>query len=518
MTSRPKPVILCILDGWGYREDLAHNAIANAKTPTYKTLWDNNPRCMVATSSDDVGLPTGQMGNSEVGHMNIGAGRVVMQDLPRINKAVAEDTLRSENQMLQFIDRLTKTGGTAHLLGLLSPGGVHSHMDHMVACARALSDAGIPVRIHGFTDGRDTAPKSASGFVAEFEAAIEGLSDVKVATVGGRYFGMDRDNRWDRVSKAYETIVSAAGPRFRTAKEAVDAAYAAEITDEFIEPSPIGAYAGMVDGDGLLMTNFRADRVREILAAFVDPGFDGFERDAVAFAAQLGMVSYSVALDAYLPAIFPAETISDSLGDVVSRAGLKQLRIAETEKYPHVTYFLNGGLEDVFEGEDRILIPSPDVATYDLKPEMSAAEVTDNIVRVIQDGSHDLVIVNYANGDMVGHTGVYDAAVKAAEAVDACLARLVEALDAVGGIMLVTADHGNAELMQDLETGEPHTQHTNTPVPLIAAGARAMGLELSDGRLADLAPTVLSLMDLPQPEAMTGTNLIKGGALRDAAE
>ena len=518
MGNTPRTVVLCILDGWGYREETAYNAVANAHTPTYDKLWNQQPRCMVATSSHDVGLPPGQMGNSEVGHMNIGAGRVMLQDLPRINKAMAEDTIKNEPALQSLITKLSASGGACHMLGLLSTGGVHGHMDHMVAIAKILSELKIPVRIHGFSDGRDTAPKSAAKFVSAFEAAIAGLNDVKIATVGGRYFGMDRDNRWDRVNKAYATMVDASGPRCRTAGEAIAKAYASDNTDEFIDPTAIGTYLGMVNGDGLLMTNFRADRVREILSALVNPTFDSFERRTVQFATQLGMVSYSSALDAILPALFPPITITQSLGEVVSRAGLKQLRIAETEKYPHVTYFLNAGKEEVFEGEDRILIPSPKVATYDLKPEMSAQDVTNHTVQTLRAGSHQLIIVNYANGDMVGHTGVYEAAVKAAEAVDVCLRQLLDAVNLSGGVILVTADHGNAEQMRDEETGEPHTQHTTTPVPLMAAGAISEDLTLKDGRLADIAPTILQLLGLKQPAVMTGSSLILDGAVYDAPE
>lgn len=517
-SDTPKPVVLAIMDGWGYRDDGTHNAISNAHTPVYDRMWQTAPRCFVATSSDDVGLPTGQMGNSEVGHMNIGAGRVVLQDLPRINKAILDDTLKEQDTLKDLIANTQASGGTVHLLGLLSPGGVHSHMDHMIGLAKVCADAGLPVRIHAFMDGRDTAPTSAKGFTTQFETALADLPDVRIATMGGRYFGMDRDNRWDRVAKAYGPMVDGDGPRFETAQDVIEAAYAADTTDEFIEPAILGDYAGMQDGDALLMANFRADRVREILAALVTPDFDGFDRQAITFSAQVGMVSYAAALDPYLPALFPPVTITESLGEVVSKAGLKQLRIAETEKYPHVTYFLNAGEEEVYTGEDRILVPSPDVATYDLKPEMSAAEVTDHLVEAIEGGTYSLIVVNYANGDMVGHTGVYEAAVKAIETLDTCLGRLLGSVDAAGGVLLVTADHGNAELMVDLETGDPHTQHTNTPVPLLATGDAAKGLTLQDGRLADIAPTILSLMKLPQPAVMTGASLIARGPLEDAAE
>lgn len=512
MTAKtPRPVMLCILDGWGHRDDSENNAIAIAKTPTWDRMVYENPNARIRTSGLDVGLPDGQMGNSEVGHMNIGGGRVVMQDLPRIDKAVEDNALGGLSAMSVFTEKMKAAGGTAHLMALISPGGVHSHQDHIIALSRVLDTAGVPVRIHAILDGRDTPPKSAKAFVAAFEDSLSMMQDAKIATICGRYYAMDRDQNWDRNILAYDLMVDGKGAEATSAQAAITASWTADVTDEFVMPVAVGDYAGMKDGDGLLCGNFRADRVRQILTMLVDPAFDGCALPRrVDFTAQAGLVEYSVALNAFLPALFPAEEVNNSLGEVVAKAGLTQLRIAETEKYPHVTYFLNGGSEDVFTGEDRILVPSPKVATYDLQPEMSAPEVCDKLVAAIEAGSHDLIIVNFANGDMVGHTGKLDAAVKAAECIDTVLARLEIALEKAGGVMLVTADHGNAELMVDPETGNPHTAHTTFPVPLVLAGAGVDDMKLQDGRLADLAPTALDLMGLAIPADMTGTILVSG--------
>ncbi|MGC2855010.1 2,3-bisphosphoglycerate-independent phosphoglycerate mutase [Novispirillum sp. DQ9] len=518
-TARPKPVVLCILDGWGHRPEREDNAIALANTPTWDRLLATCPHSLIETSGDHVGLPDGQMGNSEVGHMNIGAGRVVMQDLPRIDHCIRDGKLESNVSLGKFIAALKASGGAAHLMGLMSPGGVHSHQDHMAALAGVLNAAGIPVVVHAFLDGRDTAPKSGKGFLEEFLKATRELPRLSVGTVAGRYYAMDRDNRWDRVVLAYDAMVLGAAERFPTATAAVAASYDAGKTDEFVLPVAIGDYAGMKDGDGVLMANFRADRAREITQALCDDGFDGFARKkTVRFAAAASMTEYSKDHARFLDALFPPEQLSSILGEVVSKAGLRQLRIAETEKYAHVTFFLNGGEEQVYPGEDRILVPSPKVATYDLQPEMSAPEVTDKLVEAIGSGTYDLIVVNYANGDMVGHTGILEAAIKAAETVDACLTRLEQAVLAAGGAMLITADHGNAEQMKDLVTGEPYTQHTVGVVPAVLVNAPAGVTSLADGRLADLAPTVLALMGLPQPAEMTGRVLTGRGALGGAGE
>lgn len=520
-TSGARPVVLCILDGWGYREETENNAIALAETPVYDRLWRTAPRAWLQTSGLAVGLPEGQMGNSEVGHMNLGSGRVVMQDLPRIDKAIADGAIPNLPVWQDFVAALRASGGACHLMGLLSDGGVHAHQDHMAALARLLTGAGIPVRIHAFLDGRDTPPKSASEFVARFERDIADLPDCHIVTVSGRYYAMDRDKRWDRVQQAYDVIADAKGMRAATAGDAIMESYGRDQTDEFVQPTVIGDYDGMKNGDGLLMANFRADRAREILTALVDPAFDGFARERqIAFAAKVGMVDYSTALSPHLATLFPSLDLKGTLGETVASHGLRQLRTAETEKYAHVTFFFNGGVEAPFAGEERILVPSPKVATYDLKPEMSAAEVTDNLVAAIRSRDYDLIVVNYANPDMVGHTGILSAAIRAAETVDHCLGRLEEALKTVGGVMLVTADHGNLEMMTDPQSNEPYTAHTTFDVPILLVNAEAAGLtgvNLEDGRLADVAPTVLALMGLPQPAEMTGRSLVDAASLEATA-
>ncbi len=507
-----RPVVLCILDGWGYRAERENNAIALANTPVYDRLWRTAPRGWLQTSGLAVGLPEGQMGNSEVGHMNLGSGRVVMQDLPRIDKAIADNDIPGLPAWQKLVAALRQSGGACHLMGLLSDGGVHSHQNHMAALARLLAAEGIPVRIHAFLDGRDTPPKSALEFLARFERDIAGLDDCRIVSVSGRYYAMDRDKRWDRVQQAYDVIAKAVGARAASVAEAINESYGRDATDEFVQPTVIGDYAGMKDGDGLLMANFRADRAREILTALVDPEFDGFDRGKpFAFAARVGMVDYSTALAPYIDTLFPSLDLKGTLGETVAAHGLRQLRTAETEKYAHVTFFFNGGVETPFEGEDRILVPSPKVATYDLKPEMSAGEVTDNLVKAIRSEEYDLIVVNYANPDMVGHTGILSAAIKAAETVDHCLGRLEEALKEVGGVMLVTADHGNLEMMVDPDTAEPYTAHTTFDVPILLVNGENAGLTdftLGDGRLADVAPTVLALMGVPQPAEMTGRSLL----------
>jgi len=515
--SRPRPVVLCILDGWGHRAECTDNAICEAKTPAWHRFTATCPHAFLQASELYVGLPRGQMGNSEVGHMNIGAGRVVMQDLPRIDQAIADGSLARNPRLLEFIAAMKQSGGAVHLLGLLSPGGVHSHQDHVAALARLLSEAGLAVRIHAFLDGRDTPPKAAHSYMASFIADIAHLKGVAIATVTGRYYAMDRDKRWDRVEKAYRCLVDAEGRRAPDGAAAVQQGYDAGESDEFVLPTAVGDYRGIKDGDGVLMANFRADRVREILAALLDPAFGGFARKRVVkTAAALGMTEYSTALNAFVTTLFPPEDLGDTFGEVISRASLTQLRIAETEKYAHVTFFFNGGRESEFPGESRILVPSPKVATFDLKPEMSAYEVTDKLVEAIDARRFDVIVVNYANTDMVGHTGDLAAAIKAVEAVDRCLARLADAVERAGGTLLITADHGNAETMRDPETGERHTSHTLNPVPVLLVNPPAGITGLKDGRLADIAPTLLALLGLPQPEAMTGHPLILRAAARHA--
>ncbi len=513
----PRPVVLAILDGWGDREQCEMNAICQATTPHLDRFNEIGPRARIDASELHVGLPSGQMGNSEVGHMNLGAGRVVLQDLPRIDKALDEGRLTGSAPFESFVAALRESGGAAHLLGLLSPGGVHSHQDHMAALANALLAAGVPVKVHAFLDGRDTPPRSALDFVTRFQSATV----APVATITGRYYAMDRDNRWERSARAYQTLVEGrTAPEGGTAADphqAIEQAYEAGLGDEFVLPTAVGDYAGMDDGDGLIMANFRADRVRQLLRGLLDPAFDGFPRDkAVGFAAALGMVSYSSDLDRLIPALLPPIELHATLGDVVSQAGLNQLRIAETEKYAHVTFFLNGGREAEFYGEERILVPSPKVATYDLQPEMSALELTDRLCDAVAGGRFDLIVLNYANGDMVGHTGNLAAAMRAVETVDSCLGRLTDSVTAAGGCLLITSDHGNAEQMDDPATGQPHTAHTMNRVPVLLVNAPAWVAGLSDGRLADIAPTLLQLMSLPVPPEMTGRSLIRTNARAEA--
>jgi 2,3-bisphosphoglycerate-independent phosphoglycerate mutase len=508
-SSRPRPAVLCILDGWGHRPDRRYNAILDARTPNYDRLIATCPQGLIDASETFVGLPQGQMGNSEVGHMNLGAGRVAVPDLPRIDNAIADGSLAKSPILAELIATLKKTGGACHLMGLASPGGVHAHQDHLVALANLIAGAGVSVWIHAFLDGRDMPPRSAHECLQPIQAGLKAGLPIRFATVAGRFYPMDRDKRWERVALGYDAMVDAKGERARTPGEAIDNGYAAGLDDEFVRPTVIDGYGGMTDGDGLLMFNYRSDRAREILTALLDPRFDGFNRARIVkFAAALGMVEYSAALNPFLKALFPPEAIKMGLGETISKAGLKQLRIAETEKYAHVTFFFNGGEERVFDGEERILVPSPKVQTYDLKPEMSAPEVTDKLVEAIGAGKFDLIVVNYANSDMVGHTGDLAAAVKAVEAVDACLGRVMAAVKKAGGVLLVTADHGNAEQMFDEKTRQKHTQHTLNRVPALLFNAPAHIHSLADGKLADVAPTMLALMGLSQPREMTGHSLL----------
>jgi 2,3-bisphosphoglycerate-independent phosphoglycerate mutase len=502
--QKRRPVMLAILDGWGWREDPADNAVRQANTPNFDRLWNTGPRAFLRTSGRDVGLPDGQMGNSEVGHLNIGAGRVVMQDLPRINDAIATGEINSAETLSVLIQALKQSGGTCHLIGLVSPGGVHSHQDHGAALAAILTNHGVPAVVHALTDGRDTPPRSAADDLKRLGAALP--PSVSIATVVGRYYAMDRDKRWDRVAKAYDAIVAAEGPRFADAQSAIADAYAHDVSDEFVVPSVIGNYDGIRDGDGVLCFNFRADRVREILGAMLDPSFAGFpRRRSVRFVAAVGLTQYSADLDKLMQTIFPPQAFPNILGEVTAAANRTQLRMAETEKYPHVTYFLNGGREEPFPGEDRIMVPSPKVATYDLQPEMSAVELTAKAVEAIDSGKYDLIVLNYANPDMVGHSGNLAAAIKAVETVDTALGKISEAIQRSGGALLVTADHGNCEMMRDPATGGPHTAHTTNPVPLLLQGGG--DVTLAEGRLADIAPTLLDLMQLPKPAEMTGMSL-----------
>ncbi len=509
VSIRRRPVVLCVLDGWGHREDPKDNAIAVARTPVYDRLMRSCPTGFLATSSADVGLPEGQMGNSEVGHMNMGAGRTVQQVLPRIDAASDEGFAKNAG-MNELVVALKESRGTCHLMGLLSPGGVHSHMSHMAHVARALGGHGIPMLIHVFTDGRDAPPSSALQYLEWFEGELAGIDGAKIATVTGRYFTMDRDNRWGRASRGYRAVAEGQGLEAPTARAAIEAGYSRGETDEFLQPTIIGDYDGMADGDGFLMVNYRADRARQMLSALVEPKFSGFARDReIKFSAAAGMAAYSERLSELMITLFPQKHMCNTIGELVSRAGYRQLRIAETEKYAHVTFFFNGGEETVFTGEDRILVPSPKVATYDKKPEMSAPELTDRLEEAIQSDNYDFIMVNYANADMVGHSGDLRAAVLAVETVDQCLGRLESAVTRAGGVLFVTADHGNAELMRDDDTGEPHTAHTTFPVPAILVNGPPNITGLTNGRLADIAPTLLPFLAIEQPEDMTGRSLLE---------
>ncbi|GAA3859749.1 2,3-bisphosphoglycerate-independent phosphoglycerate mutase [Celeribacter arenosi] len=505
--AAPKPVVLCILDGWGIGPTPEGNAPVLANTPTYDRLIATCPNSALTTFGPDVGLPTGQMGNSEVGHTNIGAGRIVAMDLGQIDLAIEDGSFFDNQEINAFAETVKAAGGTAHLMGVISDGGVHGHIEHTLAAAKLVSDHGVPVVVHAITDGRDVAPKSADRFIPDLVARLP--KGATVGTVIGRYFALDRDNRWERVSQAYNAMIKAQGMETApTAEAAVTAAYARGENDEFIQATVIDGFGGVKDGDGVFCLNFRADRAREILRAIGEPGFDEFDTGVrPQLSALLGMVEYSVQHSEYMKAAYPKRDIVNTLGSWVAQHGLRQFRLAETEKYPHVTFFLNGGKETPEVGEDRFMPQSPKVATYDLQPEMSAPEVTAKFVEAIGAG-YDLIVTNYANPDMVGHTGDLAAAIAACEAVDKGLGDVVTALAAAGGAMVVIADHGNCETMIDPVTGGPHTAHTTNPVPVILFGGPA-GARLRDGgRLADVAPTLLQLMGLPQPDEMTGETLI----------
>jgi len=514
MDLKRRPAALIILDGWGISDDPTYSAEAKADVPFYKSLIDKYPRTRLACSGEDVGLPEGQMGNSEVGHLNIGAGRIVYQDYTRINLALKNGELVTNAELTGAMDKAAASGAKLHLMGLLSDGGVHSDIRHLYALLLLAKERGVmAVRIHAFLDGRDTPPQSGLGYVTDLEEFIKNyglVETTKVATVSGRYYAMDRDNRWDRVSLAYAAIVSGDGKTHSSAIEAVEKSYAEGVNDEFVLPavvmndgSPVGT---MDDGDSVIFFNFRTDRTRELTRAITFEDFDGFVRaKRPKLAVFVCMTEYDKTFG--LPVAFPPQSLANIFGEVVSRLGLRQLRIAETEKYAHVTFFFNGGAEAPLQGEDRCLIPSPkDVATYDLKPEMSAVEVTDEVVKRIRSGVYDVVVMNYANPDMVGHTGIMAAAVKACETVDRCLARVVPEVLAAGGICFITADHGNAERMYDAANSEPYTAHTSNEVPFIATDT---GLKLRPhGRLADIAPTILDVMGIGKPAEMTGESLI----------
>ncbi|MCY3838487.1 MAG: 2,3-bisphosphoglycerate-independent phosphoglycerate mutase [Gammaproteobacteria bacterium] len=505
--SNPPTTLLVVLDGWGLSSGSDDDAIHRARTPTWDRLWENAPRTTLFASGSSVGLPDGQMGNSEVGHMNLGAGRTVYQDLTRIDRAVADGSFAGNPVVGTAIAAAVEHGSTLHVYGLLSPGGVHSHEDHLAAFVELSLERGAKVRLHGFLDGRDVPPKSAMTTLACFEERFPGM----VASITGRYFGMDRDARWDRTERAFRLVATGDAPyRFATATQALEAAYARGETDEFVQPAAIGSTDGpplrIEEGDVGMFMNFRADRARQLVRALTADEFGEFVRPSKpAFALFATLTRY--ADDIELPVAFAPVDLTGTVGECWAAAGLSQLRIAETEKYAHVTYFFSGGREQPFPGEDRMLVPSPKVATYDLAPAMSAREVTDRLVDAIDGGRYDAIVCNFANPDMVGHTGVFDAAVAAVEVIDECLARILEAIRRTASQCLVTADHGNVERLLDRETNQPHTAHTSEPVPLVYAGPRKVRFA-DGGTLADVAPTLLELMDQRRPAAMTGRSLV----------
>ena len=509
-----KTVVLLILDGWGHREAPEDNAIHNANTPTWDKLWAEAPKTLISSSGQSVGLPEGQMGNSEVGHMSLGAGRIVYQSISRIDKAIEDGELFNNSTFIEAIDQAVNSNKAIHLLGLVSPGGVHSHENHILAMIDMAAQRGASkVYVHAFLDGRDTPPRSAEHSLSAVSKKFQQLGCGRIASLVGRYYAMDRDNRWDRVQTAYELLTELkADYHCETATAGLHAAYQRDENDEFVKPTIIQAPgqddAAINDGDSVIFMNFRADRAREISRAFVDSDFSGFNRNK---SPKLGsfVTATQYASDIKAPCAFPPETLNNSFGELMASHGKTQLRIAETEKYAHVTFFFSGGREELYQGEERLLIPSPDVATYDLQPEMSAAEVTEKLVAAINSGQYDTIICNYANGDMVGHTGIYSAALKAAEAIDESVRKVTEAVLAAGADCLITADHGNCEQMLDYDSGQVHTQHTTELVPFIYVGDRDVRIQPNGGKLADVAPTMLTLLALPQPDEMTGQSLIE---------
>ena len=499
------PVALCVLDGWGINEETEGNAVALSYTPNFDSLIASCPTASLVTHGEAVGLPPGNIGNSEVGHLHIGAGRTVLMEMRRIDAAIKEGEFRNLPAILEFADKLSSSGGVAHIIGLISDAGVHSLLSHVAETAGVLDQLGVQTTVHAFTDGRDSAPGMAPTYLARLQEALPERTGI--STVGGRYYAMDRDRRWDRVELAWRTIVHGEGNRANSVEAAIEAAFGEKISDEFILPTAIGEYTGMRDGDGVVIVNFRSDRVRQIAAALCDPDFGEFDiRDRPDLTASVGMTDYFNPPRDWMPAVFRKRIVRNTLGEVVARSGRRQFRLAETEKFPHVTYFLNGGREQRFEGEDRYMAQSPKVATYDLAPEMAAAEVARELVLAIE-RSYDLIIVNFANPDMVGHTGSLGAAIKACEEVDKGLGTAVEAIRKANGAMIVTADHGNCETMIDPETGSPHTAHTTNRVPIALLGGPAEA-KLRSGRLSDLAPTILELMGIDAPVEMAGRCLL----------
>ncbi|WP_312268390.1 2,3-bisphosphoglycerate-independent phosphoglycerate mutase [Pseudescherichia sp.] len=511
MSVTKKPMVLVILDGYGYREDQQDNAIFNAKTPVMDALWAKRPHTLVDASGLEVGLPDRQMGNSEVGHVNLGAGRIVYQDLTRLDVEIKARTFFSNPALAGAVDNAVAQGKAVHIMGLLSAGGVHSHEDHILAMVELAAARGAEkIYLHAFLDGRDTPPRSAESSLKRVEEKFAELGKGRVATLIGRYYAMDRDNRWDRVEQAYDLMTQAKGEyQADTAVAGLQAAYARDENDEFVKATVIRAEgqadSAIQDGDALIFMNFRADRAREITRAFVNADFDGFARKKAVKLGEFVMLT-QYAADINASCAYPPASLVNTFGEWMAKNDKTQLRISETEKYAHVTFFFNGGVEEPFSGEDRILINSPKVATYDLQPEMSSAELTEKLVAAIKGGKYDTIICNYPNGDMVGHTGVFEAAVAAVETLDKCIAQVADAVESAGGQLLITADHGNAEQMRDPATGQAHTAHTNLPVPLIYVGGKSVKA-VSGGKLSDIAPTMLSLMGMEIPQEMTGKPL-----------
>ncbi|WP_158971273.1 2,3-bisphosphoglycerate-independent phosphoglycerate mutase [Paraglaciecola sp. L3A3] len=508
MSQTKKTTALIILDGWGHRENQESNAIAHANTPVLDGLCENYTNTLISGSGLDVGLPPGQMGNSEVGHVNLGAGRVVYQDFTRVTKAIEDGDFYENPTLVENLDKTIKAGKAVHVMGLLSAGGVHSHADHIFAFLKMAAKRGATkVYLHAFLDGRDTPPRSAKGPLEQADAVFKEIGLGKTATLVGRYYAMDRDSRWDRVETAYNLIAKGQGNcHADSALDALEASYQRDENDEFMQATVIGDAVPIEDGDSLFFMNFRADRAREISRPFVEADFSDFNKGKhIALTSFVTLTQYAESIKA--PSAYPPVPLVNVMGDWLAQNGKTQLRISETEKYAHVTFFYSGGREDLYEGEERILIPSPKVATYDLQPEMNSAELTDKLVAAIESGKFDAIICNYPNGDMVGHTGNFDAAVKACEAVDACIARIVAAIEKNGGDCLITADHGNAEQMQDASTGQAHTAHTSELVPFIHVGSRKSTAR-EGGTLSDVAPTMLHLMGMQQPEEMTGTPIV----------
>jgi 2,3-bisphosphoglycerate-independent phosphoglycerate mutase len=512
-TKKEKPTVLCILDGWGIakKEEEKYSAIADAKPSFFNELQKKYPHCELEASGLFVGLPDGQMGNSEVGHTAIGAGRIVYQDLPRINKVVLDNKMKKNSALKSCIKKTKKKHGDVHLMGLLSDGGVHSHIDHIIDIAKVLSKEKLNVFVHCFLDGRDTPQKSAGGYLNKFIEATDKFGHIQIASISGRYYAMDRDNNWDRISRAYKVIIEGGEGEFLANPiKIIEESYLNGVTDEFIEPMSVNNYRGAKDGDSFIFCNFRADRARQLTRALCFDNFNEFERSKVInFSSKLQMTEYSKEHNKYMETMFQPESIKNSLGEVISSKKLKQLRIAETEKYAHVTFFFNCGIENPFDGEDRILVKSPSVATYDLKPEMSAAGINKKLIAEIKKCEHAFFVVNFANADMVGHTGDRDATVKAIQTLDKELKKLIPAVLAEDGVIFVTADHGNAEKMFDEEKNQPHTAHTTNKVPFIMVSNSTKKIELKNGSLIDIAPTILETMNIKIPRAMNGKSLIK---------